>query len=279
MKNRASVIFSTYNQPEWLRKVLWGYECQTEKKFEIIIADDGSAKKTQDVIDEFKSNGNLNITHVWHPDNGYQKCPILNKAVLASSSDYLIFSDGDCIPRNDFVETHLRNSQKGYFLSGGAIRLPLTLSHSITQKDIEKQLAFDIKWLFENGLPKNKNSLKLIKNPFFNHLMNALTPANASWNGGNSSGWKSDIFAINGFNEDMLYGGQDREFGERLFNLKIKSKQLRFSAICLHLEHGRPYKSKGAIKMNRDIRKNVKEMKIVKTPNGLSNHLKNTNQE
>ena len=35
----------------------------------------------------------------------------------------------------------------------------------------------------------------------------------------------------------MHYGGQDREFGERMFNLGIKSKQIRYSAIVLHLDH------------------------------------------
>ena len=56
MAGKASVIFTTYNQPEWLRKVLWGYECQTEKDFEIVIADDGSGEETKRVVDEFKTN-------------------------------------------------------------------------------------------------------------------------------------------------------------------------------------------------------------------------------
>lgn len=99
--------------------------------------------------------------------------------------------------------------------------------------------------------------------------MNFITPAKASWNGCNSSGWKEDMLAINGFNESMQYGGLDREFGERLVNMGIRSKQIRYSAICVHLDHSRPYKNKELIERNKEIRRNVKANKIIKTPNGI----------
>lgn len=276
MKNRASVIFTTYNQPEWLRKVLWGYECQTEKDFEIVIADDGSGEETKAVVNEFKSNSSLKIKHVWHPDEGYQKCPILNKAIIASESNYLIFTDGDCIPRKDFIEVHLKHAEPGYFLSGGTLRLPLSLSRQLTRADIVEQRAFSLDWLFRHGLKRSTKSLKLVKAEWLTWFMNFITPTNASWNGHNASGWKKDIFAINGFNEDMHYGGQDREFGERLRNYGIKSKQIRYSAVCIHLEHGRPYKTKESIRKNREIRNNVKRNRIVKTEQGINNHISNT---
>ncbi|MGB6269163.1 MAG: glycosyltransferase, partial [Olleya sp.] len=62
MSFEVSVIVSTYNQPEWLRKVLIGYECQSFKNFEVIIADDGSTKETEDVINQFKTSKKLEIT-------------------------------------------------------------------------------------------------------------------------------------------------------------------------------------------------------------------------
>ncbi|MFW6275207.1 MAG: glycosyltransferase family 2 protein [bacterium] len=272
MKKKASVIFTTYNQPEWLRKVLWGYECQTINDFEIVIADDGSGPDTRAIIDGFKEKGKLNITHVWHPDEGYQKCPVLNKAILASTSDYLIFSDGDCIPRNDFVETHLKFAKKNYFLSGGTLRLPIDISKSISIDDIKSQNCFDLQWLLSKGMRPTFKISKLVKSKTFSSFMNFLTPTNASWNGHNSSGWKTDLIGVNGFNEDMHYGGQDRELGERLQNLGIKSKQIRYSAVCIHLEHGRPYMTKESIRKNRAIRDEVKKNNIIKTPNGIDRH-------
>src|SRR5574344_2682536 len=100
---KVGVVISTYNNPTWLEKVLWGYMYQTRKADEIIIADDGSKKETQQLIETYKKV--LPIVHVWHEDNGFQKSKILNNALVSAKSDYLIFTDQDCIPRNDFIET------------------------------------------------------------------------------------------------------------------------------------------------------------------------------
>jgi glycosyltransferase involved in cell wall biosynthesis len=35
-----SVILSTFNQPDWLEKTLWGYAAQSDKNFQLLIADD-----------------------------------------------------------------------------------------------------------------------------------------------------------------------------------------------------------------------------------------------
>ena len=89
---KTSVILSTYNQPEWLRKTILGYIYQDTHDFEIIIADDGSGEETRQVIEEFQFNSPFPIKHVWHHDEGFRKSTILNKAIIFSQSDYLIFS-------------------------------------------------------------------------------------------------------------------------------------------------------------------------------------------
>jgi glycosyltransferase involved in cell wall biosynthesis len=267
---KISVIISTYNHPEWLEKVLWGYECQTYKNFEVLIADDGSGQPTRALIDHFNTTSKLEIVHVWHEDTGYRKCQILNKAILASATDYLLFTDGDCIPRNDFVLQHVKHSEKGFFLSGGAIRLPLDTSKLITHDGIVNQRAFSRKWLEKSGVDFSfLKNLKLNQNKRLASVLNFITPANASWNGGNSSGWKSDILSVNGFDERMGYGGQDRELGERLINKGIKSKQIRYSAVCVHLDHNRNYKSESSIRKNIEIRKGTRHERITWTEFGI----------
>ena len=67
----------------------------------------------------------------------------------------------------------------------------------------------------------------------------------------------------------MQYGGQDRELGERMMNLGIKGKQFRYSAICLHLDHKRGYKTPESIQKNLDIRSLVKKDNIKYTPFGI----------
>jgi glycosyltransferase involved in cell wall biosynthesis len=265
----VGVVISTYNNPAWLEKVLWGYSLQTVKNLEIIIADDGSGEPTKDLISRFQATSNLNTKHVWQEDEGFQKSRILNKAIVEADSEYLLFTDQDCIPRKDFVETHLQSAKVGTFLSGGYFKLPMSISKELTFEDIKEESAFSLKWLFAHGLKKNFKCTKLFKGRAWGKLMNAITPAAASWNGCNASGWKSDMLAVNGFNENMQYGGQDREFGERLWNLGLKSKQIRYSAICLHLDHKRPYKTDETMRKNRAIRDNTKQSKQIETPNGI----------
>ncbi|WP_299395480.1 glycosyltransferase family 2 protein [uncultured Gelidibacter sp.] len=267
---KSSVIISTYNQPEWLTKVLWGYEQQTEKNFEILIADDGSGEATKHLIDSFIKFSSLSIQHIWQEDDGFQKTKILNKAILKAKSDYLIFTDGDCIPRNDFVATHLKLRKEHTFLSGGYFKLPEDISNSISKNDIENQNCFSLEWLQEKGLKKTFKSNKLTASGFKAWFLNTFTPTKATFDGMNVSGWKALILRVNGFDERMKYGGEDREVGERLMNIGVKFKQIRYSAICVHLHHSRPYKDEEALKQNQLIRKFTKKNNIKATDFGIN---------
>jgi len=266
---KVSVIITTYNAVDWLQKVLIGYSVQTECDFEIVIADDGSTFETKELLSQFSTKFKNPIVHVWQEDQGFQKTKILNKAILKSNSDYLIFTDGDCIPRKDFIEMHLKHRESGYFLSGGYFKLPLTISKLISETDIINSNCFQLNWLKTNGFKLTFKSIKLTNNKFLAQFMNWVTPTKRSWNGHNSSGWKKDILAINGFNNDLQYGGEDREMGERLFNNGMLSKQIRYSAICVHLDHSRGYSSPEIWKKNNDIRAFNKKNTIIRTENGI----------
>ncbi|NGX84180.1 glycosyltransferase [Aequorivita sp. KMM 9714] len=265
----VSVIVSTYNQPEWLQKALWGFEQQLEKNFEIIIADDGSGEETKRMIDSFKENSPLKITHVWQEDHGFQKTKILNKAIVASKGEYLIFTDGDCIPRNDLVSTHLGLSRPGCFLSAGYFKLTMSISKKITREDIKLQRCFNAKWLLKQGLKKTFKINKLTSYGFKEDFLNTFTPTSATWDGNNASGWRKDVIAVNGFDERMQYGGEDREMGERLMNYGIKPLQIRYSTVTLHLDHARGYVTKDMFVKNKAIRRITKQEKRVWTKYGI----------
>lgn len=269
MKTNISIIISTYNSPDWLAKVLYGYNTQTYRNFEMVIADDGSNEKTKELIDSMREEVFFPIVHVWHEDRGFQKSEILNKAILNCSTDYILMSDGDCIPQTDFVEEHIKYREEGYFLSGGYYKLPMDLSKKIDKEIIYSGDCFDVDWLKKNGIKASFKNNKIDTSGFKSWLLNRLTPTNPSWNGHNASGWKEDILTINGFDERMQYGGQDRELGERLVNLGIKPKQIRYSTVCLHLDHPRGYAVKESIEKNKRIRKETREEKKKWTDFGI----------
>src|SRR5690606_4945873 len=202
--------------------------------FTTLIADDGSGEPTRAVIDVFQARGKLKLVHVWHEDKGVQKCQILNKTVAQPECDYLVFTDGDCIPEPEFMAKHRDLAEPGHFLSGGYVKLTTPVSQAITEADIRNGVVFDIGWLKAHGQPGSHKLWKLAKSQTLKNILNALTPTKATWNGMNSSTWTADIKACNGFNEDMQYGGLDRELGERLLNRGLKGKQVRYSINCLH---------------------------------------------
>lgn len=266
---KASVIISTYNSKEWLEKVLWGYNVQTTQEFEIIIADDGSREDTKELIDTMRAQMQVPIIHLWHEDLGYRRQEILNVAIPKANTDYIIMTDGDCIPRKDFVQVHLEQAEKGRFLSGGYCKLTMKTSKAISKKDIENGNAFQVKWLKSIDKLDFSQTLKLGVKGFWKNILDKITPTTPSFNNCNSSGYKADMIAINGYDERMKYGGPDREFGERLENYGVKGKQIRYKAICLHLDHSRGYKTPESLAANLAIRKEVRDKKIKWTPFGI----------
>lgn len=177
--------------------------------FEVIVADDGSGPETRAVIDAARARGQENVRHVWHEDHGFQKCQILNRAILAATGDYLILTDGDCVPRKDFVSQHRAAARPGFF-GGGYFKLTLPVSQAITLEDVIAQRCFDPAWLKAQGMPMSLKSLKLTASGFRSQILNRLTPTKATWNGHNASCWKADALLVNGFDERLQYGGLDR---------------------------------------------------------------------
>ena len=264
-----SVIFTTYNSPKWLEKVIWGFLQQDDRNFELVVADDGSKEETRDLIRRYQNEGGIPIRHVWQKDDGFQKCKILNKAIVAAKGDYIVMTDGDCIPRRDFVSVHRHCAEPGHFLSGGYFKLPMSTSEQISRDDIVSGRCFDKQWLIDHGVKPSIKFMKISAGPLRARIFNALTTTNRSWNGHNASCWKKDALLVNGFDERMKYGGLDAEFGWRLKHSGIRAKQIRYSAICVHLDHARAYVNDDDWKRNRDIRNKTVSEKLVETPAGI----------
>lgn len=266
---KITVIASTYNAEEWLEKVLVGYRHQTWRDFELIVADDGSRAETRALIERQAADYPVLLRHVWHEDAGYRRQEILNRAIPQASHDYILFTDGDCVPRRDFVAVHARHATPGRFLSGGYCKLDMAASKAITADDIRSGRCFDLPWLRAHSRQGLSNTLKLGAGRAAGVLLDMLTPARASFNNCNSSAWKADLMAVNGYDERMKYGGPDRELGERLENAGVRGKQIRHRAVCVHLDHARGYKTQESLRRNLAIRAETRAARKTWTPYGI----------
>jgi len=248
-----SVIFTTYNSTTWLEKVLWGFASQSHEDFELIIADDGSKQETAALITRLQEETGLDITHLWQRDDGFRKCRVLNKAILQAAHDYLVFTDGDCIPHPDFLKTHAALATPGRFISGSYFRLSLPASEAIQRSHVESGECFQTSWLRAQGMPRSKKMRRVEASPLVDRIMSPLTMRSCTFKGGNSSAWRSDLVAANGFDERLGYGGEDRELGVRLQNAGVRPLNARYKTTCLHLEHPRGYLDPAVMAQNKAI--------------------------
>lgn len=261
------VILSTYNNPKWLEKTLWGYEMQTRRADEIIVADDGSGPETADLIRRFEGCcpsamcGTKTAVSARPPSSTVRSA--WRRATTSSSPTKT------ACPVTTFSPPTSGWLNGGAFFRGGYFKLPMDISLQLTRNDITSGQAFSLSWLRRQGLKWSFKCTKLFGNAAFAGFMNLITPTRATWNGMNSSGWRTDLLAANGFDERMLYGGEDRELGERLTNAGICGKQIRYSAIVLHLDHSRPYVNEEAWRINNAIREATRRQHLIRTEHGI----------
>ncbi|NCB09593.1 MAG: glycosyltransferase [Bacteroidia bacterium] len=259
---KISLIIVTYNRPDALRIILKSIENQTILPNEVIIADDGSEEETRQLIQSIEKKFPVPLVHVWHEDRGFRAAAIRNRAIKASSGEYLIFSDGDLFFHPRFTEDFLKNICEGEALIGSRVFL--------TEKATRKRMK-DNK--FRRPLPlisleTESNRLNSVRFPFINQL---LKPVNFSLNlrGGLLGTWKTDMVAINGWNEDFSgWGLEDTELVARLFNLGITLKKIKFQAITYHLWH--PIQSREQVSFNQQLLDCTVKEKQIACKNGLT---------
>jgi glycosyltransferase involved in cell wall biosynthesis len=265
-----SAIVSTYNRPDFLGRVLWGWAMQTRGDFELVIADDGSGPETAALIERMRAETRLDIVHVWHEDNGFRKTEILNRAIVAARGDLHLFSDGDCIPRADLVATHYELARPGHFLAGGYLKLPAHVSSVIGVEDVKAGRHADLRWLRRQGWRPGRRALRLTKSRTLAAIYDRLTPTSPDFQGNNTSVWKTDLIEANGFEGLMGYGGLDQALGYRLENMGVKGIQARHRAVTMHLHHDRPYRLDEVRRRNREIMADIKRRGLTRAQQGIA---------
>jgi glycosyltransferase involved in cell wall biosynthesis len=266
----ATVIGAFYNRIEYLKLVLAGFEKQSLKNFEFIIADDGSGKA---VVDEIKKNipkYSFPIKHIWQEDKGFRKNKMLNKAILASESDYLIFIDCDCVPHKAFIEGHINKAEQNILLTGRRVNLSQKITNQLTENNVRNgflenhSLKLIIDGLFGNSIDVEKGFYFRSK-----FLLNYLNRKNRGILGCNFSLFKEDILKVNGFDERYQAPsiGEDSDLQLRLELIGVKVQSINHVAVQYHLFHKLQERDPQNLQLFEEIKKN----KIPFTPFGLKN--------
>jgi glycosyltransferase involved in cell wall biosynthesis len=214
---KITLLISTYNWIDALKRVLDGVLEQTILPDEIIIADDGSRLDTKEYIDKVRKHFPMPFIHVWHEDNGFRRSVILNKAIAKATGDYIIQIDGDVVPERHFIQDHCAVMKKGYFVCGSRVMLQ------------------------QDGSIRTSHCINLLRSKLLRNLIASVVPVFSERHvrGCNLAFWRDNFIAVNGYNEDIIgWGHEDREMVYRLLNSGVMEHRLKFGGIIKHIYHG-----------------------------------------
>lgn len=233
-----TVIITTYNRPDALELVLRACLAQTDRNFEIVIADDGSGAPTREVIERFAQLSPLPIAHAWQPDEGFRAAACRNLGIARARGEYLIFLDGDCITQRDFIARHRALAAPRTIVAGSRILLGERLTKQTLAEHL--QLAEQSAWFWlrqRMAGQANKILPLLVRLPdFAKRRVRGFV-----WRGiktCNLGAWRSDVIAVNGFDESFVgWGHEDADLVARLHNAGVGRKNGFWATEVLHLWH------------------------------------------
>ena len=237
MPDPIAVIVSTYNRPEALDAVLRGLSQQSDRDFEVIVADDGSGPDTAEVVASWKARIGQPLRHVWHPDEGFRLAEIRNRAIETTDAAYIIFLDGDCVPRRGFIADHRRVSEPGWFVTGSRILLGKELTEDVLAKGISFEEWSIPAWLGERLRGRVGRILPLFAVPF--QAWRKRAPKRIKEvRGCNMAFWRGDLVRVGGFDAAFKgWGSEDWDLAIRLIRTGVLRKSGRCTAAVFHLWH------------------------------------------
>lgn len=260
----CSLIITTYNWHEALELSLFSVFKQSTLPLEIIIADDGSKEETKKLIQKMQSFSPVLLIHSWQEDDGFRVAASRNRAIAKASGEYIIIIDGDMILHHHFIKDHIGCAQESYFIQGSRGIMSPAISQEILQNKTSHILT--------PFLPQLRNRLNTFYIPLLSKLIcNRSTQKHKGIRTCNISMFKDDIIKVNGFNEDFVtWGREDSEFVERLYNIGIHRKNLKFGGIQFHIYH----KEGSSSTQNNAILQKAIDTKLTWCDNGIDKYLK-----
>ncbi len=263
-----SVIVTTFNREDALDAALRALAHQSDRNFEIVIADDGSRPDTARVVEAWRARLPLSLKHVRHEHLGFRGGEIRNRGIRASAGEFCIFLDGDCLAATDFIAAHRRLSEPGWFVTGNRILLSRELTDAVLARGLEAEtwnFAALLAQRLRGGINRLLPTLRLPLGPL-------RKLKSESWEGAqtcNLAVARRDLDRIDGF--DSVYTGwglEDSDLVVRLLHAGVRRKDGRFATGVLHLWH--PPNDRSQLPANREKLDEVIGGSRVRALRGLS---------
>ncbi len=232
-----SVVVTTYNRPDALRAVLGGLLAQEDRGFEILVADDGSRDDTRGLVLSTAASSSVPLRHVWQEDKGFRAGAARNRAAAVATGDYLLFLDGDCVPRPDWIARHRALAERGWMVAGNRILLSESFTRLVLASGTPIHAFTPAQW---EAAAKRKDINRTA--PLQHRSLGPLRKLAARrWQRVrtcNLGVWMRDFRAVNGFDEVFEgWGFEDSDLAVRLINHGTRRKEGAYATGVLHLYH------------------------------------------
>ena len=156
-----SIIIPIYNRPEEIQELLQSLSIQTYKDFEVLIIEDGSTIKCEDIVESFKSYFQ-SIRYVYQENTGpaYAR----NHGMQLASGNYFIFLDSDCIIPPQYMQEVVNELNTKYVDAFGG---PDAAHESFS--DLQKAINYTMTSMFTTGgIRGGKNAVDKFQPRSFN---------------------------------------------------------------------------------------------------------------
>jgi glycosyltransferase involved in cell wall biosynthesis len=259
------LIVTTHEWPAALRRVLECVAAQTRAPDELLVADDGSGPATAEAVAGFVRHLPCPVRHLWQPHAGFRAGRARNRAIAASTADYLVLIDGDMLIAPQFLADHLEFARRGCYSQG--VRIPLDAG--ATEAQLQPGAA-----LPGPGSPAvaGRRAAYARRSPALARLLRRLGNAFVAIKACNQGFWREDLIAVNGFDEAFSgWGSEDKELCVRLDNAGVRRQTLVCAAVAFHLHHP-PAARDGAARNRERWRQSARDRRT-RCEQGLDSHL------
>lgn len=229
----VAVIVSTFERPGHLIRCLASLEAQqgVDGLFEVVVTDDGSRDDTLRILADAARQTPFPLTYTTHAHDGFRLARCRNEGVAASSADYLLFTDGDCILPPDHLRLHLAVRRRGRIVAGDCLRLDEAASARVDADGLRRGL-------FPTRLPAGERIRLGLKGLRAKAYEAVATPLRPRLSGNNIGVWRSDYERVNGFDEQFVgWGLEDRDLQVRLERLGLRPWSIVLHTAPVHLWH------------------------------------------
>ncbi|MFA6189222.1 MAG: glycosyltransferase [Sulfuricurvum sp.] len=243
----TTIIISVYKDTEALSFILASLKHQTLLPDEIIVSEDGDSEEMATFIAVQKNNF-PNLVHLTQRDEGWRKNIAMNNAIKASTKEYLVFIDGDCVPYSTFIQAHAENAKHGIVLCGKRLELGPKFServkrHELSIHDIEKKFLWYLPAMIADNVRHPEDGFIFTSHSFISRQIHKRYVRHIL--GCNWSCYKDDFLKINGFDETyrLPAEGEDVDPSWRFRGMGIDLKSCRNNANIIHLYHPKRFSS------------------------------------